>query len=78
MTSDQKALSMILELLQASREVPRALSWIEAELRLSGYRAEVPALMDQLEEKGLAQSARDDLGVRRWTITAKGRRAMKA
>ena len=77
MTSDQKTLSMILELLHASREVPRALPWLEAELRLSGYRAEVPALMDALEEKGLAQSARDDLGVRRWTITAKGRRAME-
>jgi hypothetical protein len=76
MTSDQKALSMILELLHASREVPRALPWIETELRLSGYRAEVPALVDVLEEKGLAQRSRDDLGVRRWTITSKGRRAL--
>lgn len=78
MTQDQKALSMLLELLHASREVPRALFWLETEMKLSGYRNEVPALLDMMEERGLAKSSRDDLGVRRWTITSKGRSALEA
>lgn len=75
MTEDQKAISLILDLLNATR-VPRALVWIEQEVKLAGRRCEVPALLETMTDSGLLSTLRDGLGVRRWEITAKGRETL--
>lgn len=78
MTEDQKAFSLILDLLHASKGVPRTGAWIAAEVRYAGLRAEVPALLELLEDKKLIATARDALGVRRHTLTPAGKEALDA
>jgi hypothetical protein len=76
MTEDQKAISLILDLLQSSKGVPRTVPWIEAEMKLAGRRCELPALLEQLSDSKLITSERDALRIRRYTITPAGRDAL--
>ena len=76
MTEDQKAISTVLDMLNASKGVPRTLSWIEAELRLAGRRAETPAIIDVMTDKKLVAVAKDALGIRRYSLTATGKDAL--
>lgn len=76
MTEDQKAVSLILDLLKASQKVPRTFHWIETEMRLAGRRCELPALLEILLEGKMIATEKDGLGVRRYTITDKGREAL--
>ena len=72
MTNDQKDLGYLLEILHATRKVPRTLEWIDSELRVIRGKVDTRALLDQLEDKGMVAVERDGLGIRRYTITAKG------
>jgi len=76
MTEDQKAVSLILDLLWASKKVPRTLQWIETEMRLAGRRCELPTLLEVLLDGGMIATERDGLGIRRYTITDKGKEAL--
>lgn len=72
MTEDQKAISVVLELLVASRQVPRTRQWIGDELRMAGRRTDVPTLLDLMERRGLVEATDDSLGVRRYRISPAG------
>lgn len=75
MTEDQKAISLILDLLNATR-VPRSLPWIQGEVRYAGQRVEVPTILERMTDSGLLLSDKDGLNVRRWAITDAGRSAL--
>jgi predicted transcriptional regulator len=76
MTEDQKANCCILEILQASKGVPRETHYIAQQMRLAGRPAEVPTLLEMLLELELVTGEKNELGVRRWSITAKGREVL--
>ena len=76
MTEDQKTISLILDLLQASKGVPRTLVWIISEVRLAGRAADVPAIMDLMLDAKLAARQKDGLGIYRYTITPAGKEAL--
>lgn len=76
MTEDQKAISLILELLHSSKGLPRTLQWLESEFRLAGRRCEIPAILEQMTDAKLVASERDALRIRRYTITPAGRDAL--
>jgi DNA-binding PadR family transcriptional regulator len=78
MTEDQKAISLILELLQSSKGIPRTLAWIQTEVRLAGRQAEVPAILETMQDAKLITSERDALKIRRYTLTPAGRDALAA
>ncbi len=75
MTEDQKAISLILDLLNATR-VPRTLAWIETEVKLAGRRCEIPTILETMADSKLIESAKDALQIRRYTITPAGREAL--
>ena len=75
MTEDTKSISLILDLLNATR-VPRTLAWIETEMKLAGRRCETPTILEDMTDKELLHSRKDGLGIRRWSITSKGREAL--
>lgn len=76
MTEDQKAISLILELLAASRRIPRTLAWLETECRVAGRRCELPAILETMADAKLITSERDALKVRRYLITPAGLEAL--
>lgn len=76
MTEDQKAISLILDVLNASRQVPRTLEYIQTEVRLAGRRVEVPAILETMVDAGFVETERDSMKIRRYTITADGRAAL--
>lgn len=76
MTEDQKSTAVVLELLSASRQVPRTRAWIADELRLAGRRTDTATLLDLMEERGLIFSDTDSLGLRRYSITPHGQAAL--
>lgn len=76
MTEDQKAVSLILDLLKASQGVARTQEWIAQEMRLAGRRADIPALLEILLDGKLIATERDALRIRRYTITAAGKEAL--
>lgn len=77
MTEDQKAKSTVLEILHASRGLPRTRQWIETELRLAGRRpSDLPCILDLMVVEDLIAKVTDRLGVTRYTITADGRDAL--
>ncbi len=76
MTEDQKAISLILDLLNATRQVPRTLDWIQTEVKLAGRKVEVPAILETMVDAGFLETARDAMKIRRYTITAAGRAAL--
>ena len=75
MTEDQKAISLILDLLNATR-VPRTFAWIETEVKLAGRRCEIPTILETMNASKLIESNKDTLGIRRYTITPAGREAL--
>lgn len=72
MTEDQKAISLILDLLNATRQVPRTLDWLQTEVKLAGRKVEVPAILELMVDAAFVSTDRDTLGVRRYTITPEG------
>ena len=76
MTEDQKAISLILDLLKGSRGIPRTLTWIETEMRLAGRRCELPSIIETMADAKLITSERDALKIRRYTITDAGKAAL--
>jgi len=76
MTEDQKAISLILDLLQSSKRIPRTRQWIEQECFLAGRRCDLPTLLETMEERKLIESRKDALDIRRYTITPAGREAL--
>jgi hypothetical protein len=78
MTEDQKAASLILDLLHASRAWPRTYAWLETEVRLAGRKCELPTLLEILREGKLIAREKDGLGIHRYTITPAGKEALDA
>lgn len=78
MTEDQKAASLILEILHASKAVPRTYAWIESEVKRAGYRFEVATMLEILREGKLVAREKDGLGIYRYTITPAGKEALDA
>ena len=78
MTEDQKDNSLLLDLLLATRKVPRTAAWLADEMRLAGRpRRDVDGLLRGLRRMKLVQSTEDSLGVERWSITDEGRDALE-
>lgn len=67
---------MILEILHASRGVPRTYAWVEAETRRAGYRMELATMLEILREGKLITREKDGLGIYRFTITPAGKEAL--
>lgn len=76
MTEDQKAASLILEILHASKAWPRTYAWIESEVKRAGYRFEVGTMLEILREGKLIAREKDGLGIYRYTITPAGKEAL--
>lgn len=75
MTEDQKAMSLILELLHAAKGVPVAATRLAAEAKYCGHRNEISGVLDQMEERELIERFPDALGVRRYVLTPAGKEA---
>lgn len=76
MTEDQKAISVVLEVLAASKGVPRTRGWIGDELRMAGRRTDTSSLLDRMVRDGLVEREDDALGLARYTITREGKEAL--
>ncbi len=76
MTEDQKAISLILDLLNASRQVPRTFPWIESEVKHAGRKCELHTILETMETAELISSTKDTIGIRRYLITEAGRTAL--
>ena len=76
MTEDQKAISLILDLLVSSKTIPRTLPWIEQECFLAGRRCEASSIVEGMMDRKLIEPRKDALGIRRYTITPAGREAL--
>jgi hypothetical protein len=76
MTEDQKAASLILEILHASKAVPRTFAWIESEVKRAGYRVEVATMLEILRDGKLVAREQDALKIYRYTITPAGKEAL--
>lgn len=76
MTEDQKAMSLILELLAAAKGVPVAYKRLEQDVKYCGYRMELHGILDELATRKLVKGKRDGLGVVRYTITPAGKEAL--
>lgn len=77
MTEDQKAASLILEILHATRAWPRTFAWLESEVKRSGYRFELATMLEILREGKLVAREKDALGIYRYTITPAGKEALE-
>lgn len=78
MTEDQKAMSLILELLHASKGVPVPMSRLTADVKYCGYRNEISGVLDLMEDRKLIERFPDPLGVRRYVMTDAGKEAFDA
>ena len=77
MTEDQKDISLLLEVLEASRKVPRTAEWLAAELRLAGRGGrDIHGLLRAMAQRDLVFVDEDSLGIERWLISEVGRRAL--
>lgn len=77
MTEDQKDKALLLEILHASRAMPRTAVWIENEMRLAGRRGrDIHTLLRDLERAGLCCKDEDSLGIERWLLSEAGRNAL--
>lgn len=77
MTEDQKAASLILELLHASKAWPRTYAWLESEVKRAGYRFELASMLEILREGKLIAREKDALGIYRYLITPAGKDALE-
>lgn len=75
MTEDQKAMSLLLELLHAAKGVPVASSRLAADAKYCGYRNDLTGIIDLMEERKLIERFPDALGVRRYVLTPAGKEA---
>jgi len=78
MTEDQKAMSLILELLHAAKGVPVAAARLASDAKYCGYRNDLTGVLDLMEERGLIDRFPDPLGVRRYVMTDAGKEAFDA
>ena len=78
MTEDQKAMSLILELLTAARGIPVLLTRLAADVKYCGYRNEISGVLDLMEDRKLIARFPDPLGMRRYTLTPAGKDAFDA
>ncbi|MEO5915574.1 MAG: hypothetical protein ABIS50_15175 [Luteolibacter sp.] len=76
MTEDQKAISLILDLLNVTRQVPRTRDWIETEVKLAGRKCDVATLLEAMADEELVEVTKDGLKIKRYTITLKGREVL--
>lgn len=77
MTEDQKSTAVVLEILAASRTVPRTRAWIGDELRLAGRATDTATLLEEMERRALIFSDTDSLGLRRYLISPQGEAALR-
>lgn len=75
MTEDQKAMSLILELLHAAKGVPVPASRLANDVKYCGFRNEISGILDMMEERDLIARFPDALGVRRYVLTDTGKEA---
>lgn len=74
MTNDQRDKSLLLEILHASRGLPRTAQWLGTEMRLAGRGVpDIHGLLREMERKGLVFSDEDGLGILRYFLTPEGR-----
>lgn len=78
MTEDQKATSLLLELLAAAKGVPVAASRLAAEVKYCGFRNEISGVLRRMVKDGLAEEMEDGLGILRYTITPAGKEVLDA
>lgn len=78
MTEDQKAMSLILELLHAAKGVPVAMSRLVSEVKYCGFRNEISGVLDLMEDRELIAKVPDGLGVRRYVMTDAGKEVFDA
>lgn len=78
MTEDQKAISLILELLAAAKGVPVSGSRLAAEVKYCGFRNDIAGVLRRMGKDGLIEEAEDGIGILRYTITAAGKEALDA
>jgi len=77
MTEDQKAMSLVLELLAAAKGVPVAYRRLEQEAKYCGYAGlDLHGILDAMAGLKLIDAQRDGLGILRYTITAAGKEAL--
>jgi hypothetical protein len=75
MTEDQKAMSLVLELLHAAKGVPVSATRLSNDAKYCGYRNDLAGVLDLMEERGLIARFADGLGVRRYLMTDAGKEA---
>jgi hypothetical protein len=75
MTEDQKAMSLILELLHAAKGVPVAETRLAADVRYCGFRNEIPGVLRRMVRDGLIEELEDGLGIVRYVMTPAGKEA---
>lgn len=78
MTEDQKAMSLILELLHASKGVPVAESRLASEVRYCGFRNEIHGVLRRMVKDKLIAETEDGLGIVRYVMTPAGKEAFDA
>lgn len=78
MTEDQKAMSLVLELLHAAKGVPVAATRLAADAKYCGFRNDLSGVFDLMEDRQLIERFPDPLGVRRYTMTPAGKEAFDA
>ena len=76
MTEDQKAISLVLELLHSSRGIPRTYQWLENEVKFAGRRCELPTILAAMTDDHLIAADKDALRIIRYTLTPAGREAL--
>ena len=45
-------------------------------MKLAGRRCETPTIREAMTDNGMLESDKDGLGIRRWSITSKGRETL--
>ncbi len=78
MTEDQKAMSLILELLHAAKGVPVAATRLAQEVKLCGFRNEIHGVLRRMVKDGLIDEIEDGLGIVRYVMTPAGKEALDA
>lgn len=78
MTEDQKAMSLILELLHAAKGVPVADTRLAQEVKLCGFRNEIHGVLRRMVKDGLIDSLEDGLGIVRYVMMPAGKEALDA
>lgn len=78
MTEDQKAMSLILELLQAAKGVPVPETRLAADVKYCGFRNEIHGVLRRMVKDGLLDESEDGLGIVRYRMTKAGKEAFDA